>query len=1730
MKNKLKNIIFSVAAIIFAGVMFVMPNISSKKSFAASPVSVLSKTESSDAQSNELKISKIGNFYLYPNNNGIDSIRKSFSYYYGSSTLSANESTETELIHKAGSGRVSSSAPGNGQFVSKITLENNLIIAMREGFLTGITATAYTHSRYNNAWEAMDEEDTITMDVYAYDEATGQTDYAFATYGDESTQYADYSDIYSATINQSQISGKAYNTLELSFKSTLTKAMTYINLGLTKIPVESTTGQNNMVVKEPTINISTSDSVSPTVSIVPNTTGWAQSKVLTVSVSENESGIQTIECSTDGINWTLLQNFATNMEYKKSHSYDVNLNENGSYHVKVTDNVGNETVVCHNEEKIEKEAPEVEIENEFLFNTKQIKFTLNTLKLKAPETYTYTLIYNKNILGVEANQTIAENVEFNAGETTIDLSNEQNGYFSLVINASDSAGNTMQSVTVSDILVDAREVVALDINHDYVYSPNGFDLVYTKSVDADVKINFSYSNLNQTEFFESVSNAGTYLVHYSINELNYKASSFSEFVISPAPVTVSNLKTDYFYNAKSQEISFDISNTNIPISVSYSKDGFNTTTDFVNAGVYSYLITTSNTNYSISNSSGTVEMKKFEIQISNVFSSFVYDKTEKQITFDVNPSSQKINIKVDYYKQNSNQEFVLAQKTIDAETYYAVLSFVGDTNNYSFSSHTSIENAVSMQIEKRAVSVEVVSQNIIYGNAVETLSYTSKNTLTEEPLLFTLVCDSLKNDVGNYPISIVQKTVQTEAEVELFKNYNITFVEGSITISPKDIFVVPNESQTKIYGNADETLTYQTYGLIEGTSLAGNLSREQGEDVGYYNITIGTLSNSNYKINLESAVFEILKRKAFVVVLPAEKTYGESDPTFNFMEIGSNILESDLPLFSANELFIREQGEDVGFYNISFDAKGSSSNVLKNYNILSASANLTIKKATLDVQADAKNVTFGESENLSAVVSGFKFDDENSIEIELEREQGNDVGTYQINLKTNTLQNYNINYVSAVYQINPKQIQIKANSSSKVYGEPDNLTCEVVGAYEDLEVVLTRKVGENVGTYQIDGYQFEHKNYVVSKFEESLLTIEPASLNVVISNSSKVYGEEDTAFNCEIEGLVNGETLNLNLVREQGENAGFYKISMSDNQIQNYIIKNVTEGVFEIKKANISFVLSDKSEVYSGKPVYVDKPNFNYELSFVYLWMGSEIEAPVDAGEYQVKATFEGNQNFNPCSATAKITITQKLVPITLKKLTFVYNGKQQSPSYEIGNDEKIALLINYKNNMVPIEVGEYEFEIISNNPNYRASTKGTLKIVEEFYSSESNGSNVSSNVNFGGAGIKLMLNSNSKLMKAFNPLFDGKKAVAVYEFSGAENVNFDGEVYSVKLKAIDENEGVEIYTVDENGNFTKTAFKEVDGYYIFSVNNISSKFVITKSNEWHKYAEIVSAVTVLTFSFAISKIMSKKRLKKFIARNTFKVECSKEEISNNIGIVSSRISSDEKLSLSKITNKKWSWQSFIFLYKFKIYANHFVIGGFMNFNQSKTKQNLAKAFAAECQAGARYQFMATQAQNEKLIFVKDTMKQIAKNEMAHAKLFYDYILQNCGDDCKVDIKADYAYVQPSLEVSLTAEAEIEQEEFDTIYPEFAEVAREEGFKNIATSFEEVAKIEKTHAEMLKFISKNYAKNTLYKRAVRTLFKCTNCGHIDQLTEGWKKCPVCSLEQGNIAIDYSKILQDCLAK
>lgn len=201
-----------------------------------------------------------------------------------------------------------------------------------------------------------------------------------------------------------------------------------------------------------------------------------------------------------------------------------------------------------------------------------------------------------------------------------------------------------------------------------------------------------------------------------------------------------------------------------------------------------------------------------------------------------------------------------------------------------------------------------------------------------------------------------------------------------------------------------------------------------------------------------------------------------------------------------------------------------------------------------------------------------------------------------------------------------------------------------------------------------------------------------------------------------------------------------------------------------------------------------------------------------------------------------------------------------------------------------------------------------------------------------------------------------------------------------------------------------------------------------------------------------------------------------------------------------------------------------------MNFNESKTKQNLAWAFAAECQAGARYQFIATQAQMSKMFYLKDTMKMLAKNEMAHAKLYYDYIIEKCGEEFKVEYDANYPYVCLDLQKSLVGEKNIERDEFEKIYPKFACIAREEGFVDIANSFELVAKVENTHSSILDFIAKNMAKNSLYSHKQKVLMKCSNCGHAEILSEAWKKCPLCNLEQGYIELCYSDAIMEALQK
>lgn len=193
-----------------------------------------------------------------------------------------------------------------------------------------------------------------------------------------------------------------------------------------------------------------------------------------------------------------------------------------------------------------------------------------------------------------------------------------------------------------------------------------------------------------------------------------------------------------------------------------------------------------------------------------------------------------------------------------------------------------------------------------------------------------------------------------------------------------------------------------------------------------------------------------------------------------------------------------------------------------------------------------------------------------------------------------------------------------------------------------------------------------------------------------------------------------------------------------------------------------------------------------------------------------------------------------------------------------------------------------------------------------------------------------------------------------------------------------------------------------------------------------------------------------------------------------------------------------------------------------IDFNESKTKENLARAFAGECQDGARYQFLAQQAKTDKLNYVMGLMKTLAKNEMSHAKVFYDFIIKYGKSEKNIDIKAGFPLTTYALDPGLKLASVAEQSQFESVYPAFAKIAREEGYDDVADQFLRIATVENCHAKQLSEIFNMLKKNKLYKMQTATKWKCSKCGFEEVSKQPQKNCPLCDYDQGYYMIKLSE--------
>ena len=163
---------------------------------------------------------------------------------------------------------------------------------------------------------------------------------------------------------------------------------------------------------------------------------------------------------------------------------------------------------------------------------------------------------------------------------------------------------------------------------------------------------------------------------------------------------------------------------------------------------------------------------------------------------------------------------------------------------------------------------------------------------------------------------------------------------------------------------------------------------------------------------------------------------------------------------------------------------------------------------------------------------------------------------------------------------------------------------------------------------------------------------------------------------------------------------------------------------------------------------------------------------------------------------------------------------------------------------------------------------------------------------------------------------------------------------------------------------------------------------------------------------------------------------------------------------------------------------------------------------------------MADEATQNKQAEVATILKGLATNEMAHAKVFYDYIAQNTNEiGLKVDIKASYPMAHAPLIEMLKIKAENEDYQAQTVYPAFAKTAKKEGFEDIAKKLMIISDIENNHNIILKKLYERLKQEKLYVSQEKMLWKCTNCGYQEENKKAWKKCPLCQKDQGMVKIN-----------
>jgi uncharacterized protein (TIGR02145 family) len=489
---------------------------------------------------------------------------------------------------------------------------------------------------------------------------------------------------------------------------------------------------------------------------------------------------------------------------------------------------------------------------------------------------------------------------------------------------------------------------------------------------------------------------------------------------------------------------------------------------------------------------------------------------------------------------------------------------------------TYLPGTLTISSSDDAVEVKIAGhRNTAVYNGVEhtTTGYdvvsVSNPSYTENDFTFSGTASAARTDVGTTPMGLNANQFSNTNTNFPHVNFIVT-VDGCQTITKAPATVTADDS-SKTYGDTDPMLTATITGTVEGDTIDYTLSRTAGDTVGTYEITVTLGDNPNYEVTTSNGILTINKKAATVAADSLSKVYGDTDPTLTATVSGT--VDGDVIDFTLS----RAAGEIAGTYPITVTL-GSN----PNYDVTPTNGIFTIAQKLVTIVVDNKSKTYGDTDpEFTATVDGVL--DGDTIQYTLDRDEGENAGTYPITVTLGNNQNYFVMVTNGIFTITPATLTVKADNKTKVYGTADPVLTALVSGLRNgdaasaINYSLSRDAGENVAEYTIMVTPGTNPNYTVNT-QNGVFSITKKPATVVANNKSKTYGNTDPTLTATVTGAVGNDVLNYTLARESGENVGLYPITVTLNNNPNYEV-TTSPGSFTITPATAMVMADDKEKV-----------------------------------------------------------------------------------------------------------------------------------------------------------------------------------------------------------------------------------------------------------------------------------------------------------------------------------------------------------------------------------------------------------------------------------------------------------------------------------------------------------------------------------------------------------------------